>query len=285
MKFFAIFVLCWSVLLVPCGAGEIFDDFSGGAGNWEPDPDNWSVVLLEPGRFAYRGDTEDDSFTCLKTPSLTDSWKIDLSLTFRKLYADNEERGIASIGLFPSLQSGVQLLINFGLIQTGQISSSIQWFDTDAWEWNAVLDSGWVESSSSTFDVQVINFPDSYHLGLTVWNECEILFSDVSDPIAILPTMDFASLRVNHSRTDFENFHITTQAHQIEMLDSKFDPEKGFKATLIGLPGRTIRIEKSHDLVDWEPFFEFNNATGRLDFTDPSAKRTSQNFYRSSVVP
>jgi uncharacterized repeat protein (TIGR03803 family) len=60
--------------------------------------------------------------------------------------------------------------------------------------------------------------------------------------------------------------------------------EGKFKAAFSGQSGRTLQILLSTNLIDWHPYTNLFNATGTVQFIDPTANG-ERRFYRGRVLP
>ena len=70
----------------------------------------------------------------------------------------------------------------------------------------------------------------------------------------------------------------------------RFEPalqmgERGFLFTVCGEPGRSVRIERSPDLVNWEYAGEVPIPMGGQTLIDPAAITEPRLFYRAIRVP
>jgi hypothetical protein len=59
----------------------------------------------------------------------------------------------------------------------------------------------------------------------------------------------------------------------------------GFRFTVRGEPGRSVRIERSHDLVNWESAGEVPLPVSGQTLIDPAATNAACLFYRAVSVP
>jgi len=59
----------------------------------------------------------------------------------------------------------------------------------------------------------------------------------------------------------------------------------GTLVTLTGAAGDQYEIQTSSNLVSWTPLFSLTNATGTIQFTDPSATSLTHRFYRALLEP
>ena len=70
----------------------------------------------------------------------------------------------------------------------------------------------------------------------------------------------------------------------------RFEPtlilrEQGFVFTVSGEPGRSVRIERSRDLTNWEYAGEVPIPMGGQTLIDPAATAEPHLFYRALRVP
>jgi hypothetical protein len=59
----------------------------------------------------------------------------------------------------------------------------------------------------------------------------------------------------------------------------------GTLVTLTGATGDQYEIQTSSNLVSWTPLFSLTNASGTVQFTDPSATSLTHRFYRALLEP
>jgi len=59
---------------------------------------------------------------------------------------------------------------------------------------------------------------------------------------------------------------------------------QGFHFTLDGDPGFAWQIQRSSNLSQWQQVGNVSNASGKIQFTDPSATNSSRHFYRAQQV-
>jgi uncharacterized delta-60 repeat protein len=59
----------------------------------------------------------------------------------------------------------------------------------------------------------------------------------------------------------------------------------GFGFNLVGAPGQVVIVERSNDLVNWLPALTNNLGGGQCYFSDPTATRLDQRFYRARLGP
>ncbi len=77
------------------------------------------------------------------------------------------------------------------------------------------------------------------------------------------------------------NWHSQTQPRFVSIARAP----GGALLTLTGAAGDRYEIQTSSDLANWAPLFNLTNATGTVQFTDPSANNLSHRFYRALLLP
>jgi hypothetical protein len=77
------------------------------------------------------------------------------------------------------------------------------------------------------------------------------------------------------------NWHSQTQPRFVSIARIS----AGALLTLTGAAGDRYEIQTTSDLVNWAPLFSLTNATGTVQFTDPSATSITHRFYRALLEP
>jgi hypothetical protein len=62
-------------------------------------------------------------------------------------------------------------------------------------------------------------------------------------------------------------------------------PSGACQLTVFGPGGKTVTIEVSQDLEEWQPLATLENKNGVIEFVDPTASNFGQSFYRVVQEP
>lgn len=167
---------------------------------------------LSPGQHVYRGDSNGDTFAQNGYLNLGASWRVEVDLRFRSHYADNQQRGLAALALFPSFGSGVQFLADVGHLTSDSVQIDSAWFNTTNSTWRVVLQTDWTPNRSPAYRLQLTRVIGSNRLIFRVTSTNGFNYRAETAPIPpeFMNRMKVFGFRVNSSRVDFSNLRLIT---------------------------------------------------------------------------